>query len=89
MELSADESEALRSLGRYRLNRGTAEFFALKKADEYAFAESSRIPGLSPETLRRLLEEGLVEVGVVGQGGDVVTLTNAGAAMADTLLAGE
>jgi hypothetical protein len=89
MELSADESEALRSLGRYRLNRGTAEFFALKKADEYAFAERSRIPGLSPETLRRLLEEGLVEVGVVGQGGDVVTLTNAGAAMADTLLAGE
>jgi hypothetical protein len=87
--LSAEQAEALKSLGRYRLNRGTAEFFALKKADEYAFPESSRVPGLSPDTLRQLLDAGLVEVGVVGQGGDVVTLTSAGAALADQLLAAE
>ena len=89
MELSPEETEALKSFGRARLNRGTAEFFALRKADDYAFPESNRVPGLSPATLRRLLDAGLVEVGVHGQGGDFVTLTTAGAKLADELLAGE
>jgi hypothetical protein len=51
MELSAEDSEALRSLGRYRLNRGTAEFFALKKADVTWMTEpscdNSRMEGAS------------------------------------------
>jgi hypothetical protein len=89
MELSREETEALKSFGRSRLDRGTAEFFALRKAEEYAFPESSRVPGLSPETLQRLLDAGLVEVGVRGMGGDFVTLTAAGARLADELLAGE
>lgn len=89
MELTPEETEALKSFGRSRLSRGTAEFFALKKADAYAFPETNRVPGLSPETLQRLLDAGLVEVGVRGQGGDFVTLTTAGAVMADRLLAEE
>jgi hypothetical protein len=89
MELSPEETEALKSFGRSRLNRGTAEFFALRKADEYAFPETGRVPGLSPDTLRRLIEAGLVEVGVQGQGGDFVTLTTAGAELADELLGDE
>jgi hypothetical protein len=89
MELSPEEKEALKSFGRARLDRGTAEFFALRKADDYAFPESGRVPGLSPEILRRLLDAGLVEVGVRGEGGDVVTLTAAGARLADELLADE
>jgi hypothetical protein len=89
MALSPEETEALKSFGRSRLNRGTAEFFALRKADDYAFPESNRVPGLSPEVLRRLIDAGLVEVGVHGQGGDFVTLTVEGAKLADELLAGE
>ncbi len=89
MDLSPDDVDALKSLGRNRLHRGTAEFFALRKDGAYAFSESKRVPGLSPEILQRLLEAGLVQVGVQGQGGDLVTLTATGAEMADRLLAEE
>ncbi len=86
---SPAEIEALKSLGRYRLNRGTAEFFAVRKDGAYAFPESGRIPGLSPEILQRLVELGLVQVEVHGHGGDLVTLTNSGAEMVDGLLGDE
>jgi len=89
MDLSPDDVDALKSLGRYRLTRGTAEFFALKKEGTYDFTSNPRVPGLSPETLRRLLEAGLIQVEVQGQGGDLVTLTNAGATMVDQFLASE
>ncbi len=87
MDLTPDDLAALKSLGRYRLNRGTAEFFALRKEGVYDFHESARVPGLSPDTLQRLLEAGLIQVEVQGQGGDLVTLTTKGADMADKLLA--
>lgn len=89
MSLTPAENEALKSLGRYRLNRGTAEFFAVRKEGAYAFPESGRIPGLSPEILQRLVEAGLVQVEVHGHGGDLVTLTTRGAEVADALLAEE
>ena len=89
MDLSPEDVDALKSLGRYRLNRGTAEFFALKKEGVYDFKGSQRVPGLSPETLQRLLDAGLIHVQVQGQGGDLVTLTREGAEMVDQLLAGE
>lgn len=89
MGLSPEDIDALKSLGRYRLNRGTAEFFALKKEGEYDFKSSARIPGLSPETLQRLLDAGLIHVEVAGQGGDLVTLTRQGAEMVDGLLKDE
>jgi hypothetical protein len=89
MDLSSEDIDALKSLGRYRLNRGTAEFFAVKKSGAYDFDASPMVPGLSPETLRRLLEAGLIEVQVQGHGGDLVTLTNAGVEQVDRLLADE
>lgn len=89
MGLSPEDQDALKSLGRYRLNRGTAEFFALKKQGTYNFDGDAPVPGLSPETLQRLLDAGLIEVQVQGQGGDLVTLTDAGAREVDQLLAGE
>ncbi|HEY4320892.1 MAG TPA: hypothetical protein VGM77_06870 [Gemmatimonadales bacterium] len=89
MNLAPDEIDALKSLGRYRLDRGTAEFFALRKEGAYSFPESKRVPGLSPDTLQRLVDAGLVQVEVAGQGGDLVTLTVAGAKLADELLVGE
>lgn len=88
MELSPEDVAALKSLGRYRQNRGTAEFFALKKEGEYDF-KSQRVPGLSPETLQRLLDAGLIHVQAQGLGGDLVTLTREGAEMVDRLLADE
>lgn len=88
MDLSPDDIDALKSLGRYRLNRGTAEFFALKKEGEYDF-KSARVPGLSPDTLKRLLDAGLIHVQAQGLGGDLVTLTREGAGMVDELLADE
>lgn len=89
MDLSPEDVDALKSLGRYRLNRGTAEFFALTKNGDYAFPEIDWVPGLSPETLRRLLDAGLVQVQVQGQGGDLVTLTTAGGEVVDRLLVDE
>ena len=89
MDLSPEDVDALKSLGRYRENRGTAEFFAVKKAGEYDFKTSQRVPGLSPETLQRLLDAGLIHVQVEGLGGDLVTLTREGAVMVDKLLAEE
>jgi hypothetical protein len=89
MNLSPEDLAALKSLGRYRLDRGTAEYFALQKEGIYNFQESARVPGLSPETLKRLLDAGLVQVEFHGQGGDLVTLTTKGAEMADKLLAEE
>ena len=88
MELSPEDIDALKSLGRYRLNRGTAEFFALKRGGNYDFT-SARVPGLSPVTLQRLIAAGLIEVQVRGDGGDLVTLTTAGETMVDEFLAGE
>jgi hypothetical protein len=89
MELSPEDLDALKSLGRYRQNRGTAEFFAVKKSGEYDFKSSQRVPGLKPETLQHLLAAGLIHVQMEGQGGDLVTLTREGAEMVDTLLAAE
>jgi hypothetical protein len=88
MELSSEDIDALKSLGRHRLNRGTAEFFAVKKAGEYDF-KSARVPGLSPETLKRLLTAGLIHVEAEGLGGDLVTLTREGAERVDELLKDE
>jgi hypothetical protein len=88
MELSPEDIDALKSLGRYRQHRGTAEFFALKKAGTYDFS-SPRVPGLSPMTLERLIAAGLIEVQVQGDGGDIVSLTTAGEAMVDEFLANE
>ncbi len=88
MELAPEDIDALKSLGRYRLNRGTAEFFALKRAGTYDFS-SVRVPGLSPVTLKRLIAAGLIQVQVQGDGGDLVTLTTAGEAMVDDFLADE
>ena len=89
MELSAADIDALKSLGRYRQNRGTAEFFALKKEGSYDFKSSHRVPGLSPDTLQRLLDAGLIQVQLQGQGGDLVTLTREGVERVDQLLADE
>ena len=89
MDLSPEDVDALKSLGRYRLSRGTAEFFALRKEGDYDFKTSQRVPGLSPETLQRLLDAGLIQVQVQGQGGDLITLSRAGAEMVDELLADE
>lgn len=89
MHLSPDDVEALKSLGRYRQHRGTAEFFAVKKAGTYDFESSPRVPGLAPTTLQRLLAAELVHVQVQGQGGDIVTLTDTGERMVDDLLAQE
>lgn len=89
MELSPEDVDALKSLGRYRQNRGTAEFFAVKKEGAYDFKSSHRVPGLSPDTLQRLLDAGLIHVQVQGQGGDLVTLTPNGTEMVDQLLASE
>jgi hypothetical protein len=89
MDLSPDDMDALKSLGRYRLDRGTAEFFALKKEGVYDFKGTPRVPGLSPDTLQRLLDAGLIHVQVQGDGGDLVTLTNAGGEMVDRLLIDE
>jgi hypothetical protein len=88
MELAPEDIDALKSLGRYRLNRGTAEFFALKRDGNYDFS-SVRVPGLSPVTLERLINAGLIQVQVQGDGGDLVTLTTAGEAMVDEFLADE
>lgn len=88
MDLSPEDIDALKSLGRHRLNRGTAEFFAVKKAGEYDF-KSARVPGLSPETLKRLLAAGLIHVEAEGLGGDLVTLTREGAEKVDELLKDE
>ena len=88
MDLSPEDVDALKSLGRYRLNRGTAEFFAVKKEGAYDF-KSARVPGLSPATLQRLLDAGLIQVQVQGHGGDLVTLTHAGEEMVDKLLVDE
>ena len=88
MELAPADIDALKSLGRYRLNRGTAEFFALKREGTYDFS-SVRVPGLSPVTLERLIAAGLIQVQVQGDGGDLVTLTTAGETMVDEFLADE
>ncbi len=88
MELAPEDIDALKSLGRYRLNRGTAEFFALKREGTYDFS-SARVPGLSPVTLGRLIAAGLIQVQVQGDGGDLVTLTTTGEAMVDEFLADE
>jgi hypothetical protein len=88
MALLPEDIEALKSVGRYRLNRGTAEFFAVKKEGSYDF-NSPRIPGLSPLTLQRLMDAGLIQVQVHGDGGDLVTLTTAGETMVDQFLAEE
>jgi hypothetical protein len=89
MDLSPDDIEALKSIGRYRLNRGTAEFFAVKKDGNYDFANPGRIPGLSPAVLDRLIASDLVEVSVQGNGGDLVTLTHEGERVVDGFLADE
>lgn len=88
MELSPEDVDALKSLGRYRQDRGTAEFFAIKKEGEYDF-KSARVPGLSPETLKRLLTAGLIQIEAQGLGGDLVTLTREGAEKVDELLKDE